>query len=138
MPYLFDKIEDFREKFQHLYVHKKKLLALDNLSQTIPFQHNDYLVLIKRCMREGFLSPEENSFLVYLIGKYFSDKNFLDWTHRTKWLKGEMRRLSKANPTRSPIQQDLFNWNKLREQIKPATPVMPIPKPVQRYARVSA
>lgn len=138
MSYLFDKLENFREKFQHLHVHKKKLLALDNLSQAVPFQHNDYLILIKRCMRSGFLTQEENSFLTYLVGKYFSDKNFIDWTHRTPWLKQEIRRLSHANPKRTPMQQDLFNWNKLQEQVRSAAPAMPlnIPKPVQRYARM--
>lgn len=138
MAYLFDKLEDFREKFQHLYVHKKKVLALENLSQAVVIQHNDYLILIKRCMREGFLSAEENSFLVYLVAKYFSDKNFLDWTHRTPWLKQEMRRLSRANPKRTPMQQDLFNWNKMQDQQRTlTTPLMPISAPVaQRQARV--
>lgn len=138
MSYLFDKLEDFREKFQHLYVHKKKVLALDNLSQAVPFQHNDYLILIKRCMRRGFLSAEENSFLVYLVGKYFGDKNFLDWTHRTKWLKSEMRRLATPIRKQTSIQQDLFKWGKLREQHLSLTkPVMPLtPKPMQRHARM--
>lgn len=138
MAYLFNKLDEFREKFQHLYVHKKKVLALENLSQAVAFQHNDYLILIKRCMRAGFLSAEENSFLVYLVGKYFGDKNFLDWTHRTPWLKREMRRLAAPTIKLTPVQQDLFNWNKLREQhVKLSTPMMPsTPKPMQRYARV--
>lgn len=137
MHYLFDKLDDFREKFKHLYVHKKKVLALENLSQAVEFKHNDYLILIKRCMRQGFLTQEENSFLVYLVGKYFSDKNFIDWTHRTPWLKQEIRRLSRENPKRTPVQQDMFNWSKMQEQARSATPVMPLtPKPAQRYARV--
>ena len=138
MAYLFDNLEEFTEKFQHLLVHEKKIVALDNLSQAVPFKHMDYLLLIKRCVKNGFLSEEENSFLVYLVGKYFSDKNFLDWTHRTKWLKGEMRRLSTENPQRTPMQQDLFNWNKLKEQqSKIAVPMtVPTPKPLQRYARM--
>lgn len=138
MRYLFDKLEEFRDKFQHLYVHKKKVLALENLSQAVVFQHNDYLLLIKRCMRDGFLTVEENKFLVYLVGKYFSDRNFLDWTHRTPWLKQEMRRLSRANPKRTPVQQDLFNWNKLRDQhLRLTTPMIPVTTALaQRSARV--
>jgi hypothetical protein len=139
MVYLFDKLEEFKEKFQHLLVHEKKILALDNLSQSVPFNHMDYLVLIKKCLKNGFLSPEENSFLVYLVGKYFSDKNFLDWTHRTHWLKGEMRRLSRENkPAKTVMQQDLFNWSKLREQTLSAKmPAMPLAsQSPQRQARV--
>lgn len=116
MTYLFDKLEEFREKFEHYYVSKKKILALDNLSQAVPFHHNEYLVLIKKCLKDGFLSKEETSFLVYLVGKYFKDKNFLDWAHQTKWLRAEMRRVAFDSKKVTPVQQDLFNWNKMREQ----------------------
>jgi hypothetical protein len=126
MTYLFDRLEEFREKFDHLIVHKKKILALDNLSQAVPFQHNDYLILIKKCVKHGFLSPEETSFLVYLVGKYFGDKNFLDWSHRTPWLKTEMRRLSRQTQKIMQVQQDLFNWSKLRdEHLVACTPSAP-------------
>ena len=116
MTYLFDKLEEFREKFEHYYISKKKILALDNLSQAVEFKHTHYLFLIKRCLRDGFLSKEETNFLVYLVGKYFVDKNFLDWSHQTRWLKREMRRVAIASKKISPVQQDLFNWNKMREQ----------------------
>jgi len=139
MAKINDTLEGFKEKFQHLLVHKKKLLALDNISQAVPFQHNDYLILIKRCLRDGFLGPEESSFLVYLVGKYFSDKNFLDWSHQTKWLKTEMRRLARENKKFNTVQMDIFNWSKMKEQhVRLTMPITTVTNTdVKRQVRVS-
>lgn len=89
---LFERIPELKEKLTSLVVHKKKLRALENYSEVNYFQHNDYLGLIKKCLNDGFLDDRESEFLTYMIQKY--DVNFLDWSHRTKWLKEEMDRLA--------------------------------------------
>lgn len=92
---LFERIPELKEKFTTLAVHKKKLRALENYSEVNHFQHNDYLGLIKKCLNDGFLDEKESEFLTYMIQKY--DVNFLDWSHKTKWLKEEMDRLARLS-----------------------------------------
>lgn len=89
---LFDKITVLKEKFKDFFTHKKKFQALENYSSAVPFEHKDYLLLIKRCMADGFLGEKEADFLCYMLDKY--QVNHLDWSHKTKWLKGEIERLS--------------------------------------------
>ena len=91
---VFDMIEALKSKFKRFFYHKKKLMALENYAGVGTFKHKDYLILIKKCMADGFLGEHEASFLTYMVDKYFPDSNFLDWTHRTKWLKGEISRLT--------------------------------------------
>lgn len=114
--HLFDKVSELTEKFKHFFKHKKKLQALENYSEVVPFQHKDYLILIKRCMADGFLGDKEADFLCYMVDTYFSEKNFLDWTHRTKWLKGEINRLSACYQRPLAVQTEMFDWSKLDEK----------------------
>lgn len=93
--YLFDKVEELKEKFNNFFSQRKKLKALENLSEVIPFKHNNYLKLIRNCMDEGFLDNKEADFLDHILDKY--EVNFLDWAHKTKWLKGEMARMSRES-----------------------------------------
>jgi hypothetical protein len=108
----FDKIGELKEKFKRFFYHKKKLQALENISSVIPFQHKDYLILIKRCMDGGFLGEHEADFLSYMIDKYFSEQNFLDWTHKTRWLKGEILRLSGQFDEKQFKQMTMFDFDK--------------------------
>lgn len=112
--YLFDKISDLKEKFKNFFQHKKKMQALDNYSSVAPFQHKDYLVLIKRCMADGFLGEKEAEFLCYMLEKY--ELNYLDWSHKTNWLKGEMNKLSANYPKEEArvAQLPLFDYDKLK------------------------
>ena len=92
VTYLFDEIINLKEKFKNFFTQKKKLYALDNYSSVVPFQHKAYLVLIKKCMNDGFLGETEAGFLCYMLQKY--RVNFLDWSHKTPWLKAEMNRIA--------------------------------------------
>ena len=110
---LFDRPEEFKEKLDNFIVHKKKLYALNNYSEVVPFQHKDYLILIKRCMADGFLGEKEADFLCYMLEKYKVD--FLEWSHRTPWLKKEMLRLaSKYETFKEPVAtQGIFDFAKI-------------------------
>lgn len=112
--YLFDKIPDLKEKFKNFFSHKKKMQALDNYSYCAPFQHRDYLLLIKKCMLHGFLGEKEADFLCYMVEKYAI--NFLDWSHKTNWLKQEMNKLASNFPKPEPkiAQLPLFDYEKMK------------------------
>jgi hypothetical protein len=120
--YLFDKVSELKEKFRHFWHHRKKLQALENYSQVVPFQHKDYLILIKRCMSDGFLGEEEAKFLCYMTDKYFSEQNFLDWTHKTKWLKGEISRLADHYQEKEYKQMTFFDFDKLNSSMSSNVP----------------
>lgn len=119
---LLDNISVLKEKFKNFFLHKKKLQALENYSCAVPFQHKDYLLLIKRCMADGFLGEKEADFLCYMIEKY--EVNFLDWSHKTKWLKGEIERLA-ANYRKEqgvPQQMSMFDFSQLRPSMASNVP----------------
>ncbi len=116
--YLFDKLPDLKEKFKIFFLSKKKMQALDNYSTCAPFQHKDYLNLIKRCMSDGFIGERESDFLCYMLEKYAV--NFLDWAHKTNWLKAEMVRLAANYPKEERVeakkveQLPLFDYKKAK------------------------
>lgn len=108
--YLFDKVSDLKDKLKNFFTHKKKLKALNTYSEVVPFQHRDYLKLIKKCMADGFLGDKEAEFLCYLLEKY--ELNYLDWSHKTKWLKEEMNRLERQYNKPRPVQGTFFDLDK--------------------------
>ncbi len=103
---LFNKIDEMKERFAGLFQHRKKLKALENFSLTNNFKHRNYLPLIKECMNQGFLQQEEADFLDHMLKKY--ELNYLDWSHRTKWLKGEIERLARESSKGRGVQMDMF------------------------------
>jgi len=90
----YEKFEELKEKFGQFYQHRKKLAALENYSEAVKFQHKKYLGLIKACLRDGFLDAEEADFLEHMLNKY--QVSYLQWAHRTKWLKNEVRARKEA------------------------------------------
>ncbi len=109
---IFEEVSEFKEKFKQFFFHKKKLHALENYAQVGTFQHRDYLILIKRCMEGAFLDEKEAEFLCYLAEKYFSKGTYLDWTHKTNWLKNEMERVSRQQRKQQHIQYTLFDMDR--------------------------
>jgi hypothetical protein len=112
MTTLFNKISDLKDKFYKFVGHTKKVRALENLSSVSHFNHKGYLALIKNCMNDGFLGEKESEFLGYMVSKYFSDKNFLDWSHKTPWLKEEMKKLTKKQENNTATALNLFDEDK--------------------------
>ncbi len=137
--YLFDQITDLKEKFKNFFSHKKKMQALDNYSLCAPFQHRDYVLLIKKCMADGFLGEKEADFLCYMLEKYAL--NYLDWAHRTNWLKVEMVKLAANYPKEAPqvkvAQLPLFDYDKLKTVSAASVPFEMLAKS-QIKRRVSA
>ena len=121
--YLFDKVSELKEKLKDCLHHHKKVKALENYSEVVPFHHREFLFLIKHCMASGFLGEEESKFLGYMLQTYFSEQNFIDWTFKSKWLKSEMKKLSDEAESKKPVQQDLFDWSKLDEKQTPHIPL---------------
>lgn len=111
---LFNKLSDLKEKFKSFFQHRKKVAALENFSVDSSFQHKNYLPLVKACMNEGFLGETESGFLDYMLNRY--EINYLDWAHKTKWLKRQMH--EKAMKAMPPIQaQVFFDFDKKRTPV---------------------
>lgn len=124
--YLFDKVSEFTQKFKKSWCDRKKSQALDNYSSIAPFHHKGYLNLIKTCMNEGFLGDKESDFLDYMLDRY--NVNFLDWSHRTRWLKKEMAQMASQQPRLPKSEQAFFDWDR-----QPT--VSPVKIPVDLIAR---
>lgn len=112
--YLFEKVNDLKDKFKRFFVSKKKLKALENYSECAPFEHKDYLNLIKRCMNNGFVGEPEADFLSYMIDKY--EVRFLDWAHKTKWLKNQMQHMKSKNFKPQMEHPTFFDLMKEKQQ----------------------
>lgn len=117
--YFFDKINDIKDKFKRVFLAKKKISALENFSSCSEFHHKDYLVLIKRCLKDGFITDEESHFLGYMVDKY--EINFLDWAHKTKWLKQEIQDRRKTRD--AYIHQQITIFDYLKPSSRPEVPV---------------
>ena len=106
---LFDKVFELKDKFKSFFQHRKKIIALENFSSAGKFPHHNYLGLVKECMNEGFLGERESEFLDYMLGRY--ELNYLDWAHRTKWLKKEIQ--EKQDDARLAVAtQTFFNFDR--------------------------
>jgi hypothetical protein len=127
--YLFDRIDDVKQKLKNFFFHRKKIRALENYSSCNDFHHKNYLTLIKRCMADGFLSEKEADFLSYMLQKY--EVNFLDWSHRTKWLKSKMRDLASHYESKQPVQMTIFDFDKLNQKIRVPDSFNPLALPQQ-------
>ncbi len=90
--YLFDKVTELKDKLHQFFQQKKRLSALMNYAEVSPCQHFRYLTLLNNCMNDGFLGDKEADFLNYMVDKYFDNENYLNWSHKTKWLRKEMER----------------------------------------------
>lgn len=130
--FLFDKISDLKEKFQSFFQHRKKITALENFSIDAKFAHKNYLSLVKECMAEGFLGEEESSFLDHILGRY--EVNYLDWAHKTKWLKAQIKEKEQKAQKPRPIQE-FFNFDRQQTQVRVPVEVL-IAKTAQVAKRI--
>jgi hypothetical protein len=105
--YLFDRLAELKEKFSCFFQHHKQIKALENFSYGGLFHHRYYLELVKHCMKEGFLGEKEAEFLTYMLERY--KVNYLDWAHKTKWLKERMKEQRQISKTPKAVQS-FFNF----------------------------
>lgn len=86
----FQKVVYLKERFADFFQHRKKLAALENHGQvrvfSVPETH--MLSTIKVCMKGAFLEEEDVEWMTKKLNKLHL--NYLDWAHKTKWLKQEI------------------------------------------------
>lgn len=93
---LFNSTAELKEKFTNLWCVRKKVRALENYSSCAPtFKHANFLGLIKNCIEVEFPDEKESAFLDYVLSKY--ELQYLDWAHKTPWLKNQMLEMSKKH-----------------------------------------
>jgi len=116
---IFDKVSELKDSFKKVFQHKKKIKALENYSSSAKFSHADFLPLLKKCMEYGFVGQEESAFLEFLLNKY--QVKYLDWCHKTQWLKQKMEEMQKESRPEKCVQLTLFD--KQREHATPEIPL---------------
>ena len=122
---LFDKLTDLKGKFTGFWQHRKKVKALENYSSVAKFEHKPYLELVKKCMKDGFLDKIEADFLDHVLQKYGA--NYLDWSHRTNWLKDKMESLKKESmPIKRALAiQEVFEFTNRNSHINIPSEILP-------------
>jgi hypothetical protein len=119
---LFEKTEQLKSLFKDFFQHKKKVAALENYAQMAGTDYKSELQLIKSCLKTRFLSKKGADFLEELIDEHHV--NYLDWSHRTKWVKSQ---IAEQQLKADPIQQIFFDF---RPDVY--TPAQLIARPAQR------
>lgn len=111
---------ELKNKLYKDLTHEKKYKALNNYAScNLKFKHREYLPLLRRALDCGFLGEKEDEFLGYLIDRY--SLPYLDWAHKTNWLKNEMELVAgRQSQQPTPPQQkhatvyDLFSMPSTR------------------------
>jgi len=105
---IFDKIDDIKEKFRDFFQQRKKVTALENHALVRFFSRAETEVLstIKFCMKGSFLQDEDADWMNRKLDRL--QINYLDWAHRTKWLKSEINR--KRAPIKPIPIQTFFDF----------------------------
>lgn len=128
-----EKLNFLKNKFTGFFVNKKKLSALENYSSVAPFRYQKSLYLIKDAMEEGFLNEKGASFMNSMLDEY--EISFLDWAHKTRWLKKKMKSMVSSKP--KPIDPQIY-FDFEKKLLSPSVPVsLIVPQPskgVQRRA----
>lgn len=118
--YFAMKLDQFKQKFSKMLIHKKKIKALENFSLCHKFSHSPYLSFIKEALEEDFLEEKEEDFLEYMLERYEMKLGYLVWCHKTKSLKQTIARMKTQNAV--PAPQFYFDFNKPRTAVMPNIP----------------
>lgn len=108
--YIFNKTNEFKNRFQRLTRNQKEVRALENFSTISYFPHRHHLTLVRACMKNGFLDDPTCQFLSHMLKKY--DVDYLDWSHKTPWLKREMAQIIQNAQKRVKPPQICFDFDK--------------------------
>jgi hypothetical protein len=111
--YLQSKYEQFKAQFNIYFQHTKKVKALENYAEVAHYSGAKYIRILKELIKDGFLEPEEETFLNYQLKK--TEINYLFWSHKTKLLKKEMRRIAKSKVSLLAPKQLYFDIDKPRD-----------------------
>lgn len=100
-----DNIPELKNKFDKLHVHKKKIKAIEIYTDVQPInqQDKDYFEILKRCVKRGFPTEMHEQLIKFLLDEYHV--NFLEWSHRTKWLKQKMNKMREENRKPQYVQK---------------------------------
>lgn len=87
---IFANIKSLQTKFSNLFKQRKQLRALENYSAVKAFSRAEHKVFsaITYCLKGEFIQPEDADWISTKLEKL--EINYLDWTHKTKWLKEQM------------------------------------------------
>lgn len=118
----FDKIDELKLKFDKFFQHRKKMKAVMNYSflKNLNKKQAELFKCIQICLDLGFLKGSGEAFLDELLKDF--DIFYLDWCHRTKWVKEKMQiappiKQKKVIKTRIVAEQTYFDFEKLRVDI---------------------
>lgn len=104
---IFEKISELKEKFREFFQQRKQMSALENYSQIQRFTDTEEEVFstIKYCMKGAFLEDEDADWISRKLNRL--QINYLDWAHRTKWLKEQ---IAAAQIQKPKILQTFFEF----------------------------
>lgn len=124
------EIEEIKEKFSKFYQHRKQINALQNynLVKSMSRQENKLFRCVKECIQIGFLDGADESYLSHLLEKM--EINYLDWSHKTKWVKSQISKKSEKIHKVIPVQTYFDFAREPTVQI----PLSIVAKPTQRTA----
>lgn len=114
---LFDRLSELKTRFEGFFQDRKKIKAIENFSEVGIFDEKSskLLYVVKDCIKNHFLDEVEAQFLNHVLEKHKVD--YLDWSHKTKWLKKEMASVEESNklPRKPRVIQTEFNFEKKKE-----------------------
>jgi len=125
---IFERIADLKEKFKEFFQQRKQMTALQNHSMVKRFTDSEQEVFgaIKYCMKGSFLEDEDAEWITKKLDRL--QINYLDWAHRTKWLK---EKIESEKPKHAEIYQTFFDFAKTSQNLY-IPPNITKPKPGAR------
>lgn len=112
---LFERTDVLKPLFSSFFQHKKKVRALENFAEAEVVTYTNELSLIKSCLENRFLSKKGSDFLEELLEE--NRVNYLDWSHRTRWLKSQIQARKRERAELPKIQQAFFDFARPQPQV---------------------
>lgn len=113
------------DRYKGFRIQRKKHKALTNYSSCAPFGYADYLKILGKILKDSLPTGEEMAFLDYLLTK--AGIVYLDWAHKTRWLKKEMSRVRRKHNITVSKQLGLFVDYDKKAKVSTAMPTHLLP-----------
>lgn len=119
---LFEKVTELKESFKKSFIHRKKHKSLKTYSEVVdlPEEQTAAMSLLEYKMKSGFLSDKLASFLDVFLEE--NEINFLDWSHKTKWLKNKIQEMKKDQVLAKTVQLTMFDYPQMKQYAAPHVP----------------